>query len=241
MSLFKELKAESKSQAIDLVDSSVASVKEMQSIYSELFAHGKLSDASIVFLGCATASTNEPVARAVKTTLDQVSSHSNLLDKLELFITLHVPKIEDGGNFGVGVQLDLVKKLSEMKEASSKATEALLGYESARAEALGKLNLPSSTTSVTKSTSASVTDGEKEEKSSESTEEKQSITAPSGPAYESRVASVVAVDTLYYYKARGIMSQTIISFIAVMDFIDKNREKLTEPKGKSGGSNFSMY
>lgn len=139
------------------------------------------------------------------------------------------------------VQLDLVKKLGEMKETANKSTEALLCYESARADALGKLNLPSYTSSVTKSTSATTTDGKKEEKESESKEEKQSSSSSNGPAYESRVAAVVAVDTLYYSKASAILSQSIISVIGVMDFIDKNKEKLIEPKGNSGSSNFSMY
>lgn len=133
-----------------------------------------------------------------------------------------------------------MKKLGELKEAASKSTETLLGYEAARAEALGKLSLPSSTTTVTKSTGATTTDGKKEDKSSETTEEKQSTTA-SGPVSESRVAAVAAVDTLYYSKSRVIFSDNIVSLIAVMDFIDKNKEKLVEPKGKSGSSNFSMY
>lgn len=240
MSLFKNFKNDSETEAMELLNSSVATVEEMQKLYSQLFPPGKLSDASNAFVGSANAATNEAVARAVKSTLDQVSEQTTLLDKVDFFIILHVPKIEDGGNFGVGVQLDLVKKLSELKETANKSLEALLGYESARADALGKLNLPSSSTSVTKSSSASTTDGKKEEKSSESTEEKQSSTS-TGPAYESRVASVVAVDTLYYSKARGILSQTIISLVAVMDFIDKNKDKLIEPKGKSGSSNFSMY
>jgi hypothetical protein len=94
---------------------------------------------------------------------------------------------------------------------------------------------------VTKSTSATTTDGKKEEKESESKEEKQSSSSSNGPAYESRVAAVVAVDTLYYSKASAILSQSIISVIGVMDFIDKNKEKLIEPKGNSGSSNFSMY
>merc|ERR1711935_1310820 len=109
----------------------------------------------------------------VTTTLDVISTQLTFLNKLDYFITLHIPTIEDGGNFGVGVQLDLVKKLGEMKEAANKSTEALLGYENARADALGKLNLPSSTSSVTKSTSATTTDGKREEKEAESSEEKQ--------------------------------------------------------------------
>ena len=134
-----------------------------------------------------------------------------------------------------------MKKLSEMKEAANKATEALLGYESARADALGKLNLPSKTQTVTKSESESKTDGKEEKKESISREEKESGSPSSGPVYDSRIAAVVAVDTLYYSKASGIFSQSITSIIGVMDFVDKNKEKLIEPKGKFGGSNFSMY
>lgn len=241
MSLFKKFKNDSKSQAMDLLDASVGTIGEMQKLYSELFPPEKLSVASSDFKNSATLANNDKVARAVTTTLDQVSAQIDLLNKIDYFLTLHIPTIEDGGNFGVGVQLDLVKKLGEMKETANKAIEALLGYDSARADALGKLNLPSSTSSVTKSSSSTTTDGKKEEKESESKEEKQTSSSSTGPVYESRIGAVVAVDTLYYSKANGILSQTIISLIGVMDFIDKNKEKLVEPKGKSGGSNFSMY
>lgn len=241
MSLFKKFKNDSKSHAMELLDSSVSMVEEMQKLHSELFPHEKLSVASSDFEKFATVASNEKVAKAVTETLDQVSTQSNLLGKLDYFITLHIPTIEDGGNFGVGVQLDLVKKLSEMKETANKAMEALLGYESARADALGKLNLPSKTQTVTKSESESKTDGKDEKKESVSREEKESGSPSSGPVYDSRIAAVVAVDTLYYSKASGVFSQSIISIIGVMDFVDKNKEKLIEPKGKFGGSNFSMY
>ena len=95
-------KNESKSEAMELLYSSVARVEEMQKIYSELFHYDKLSVASNDFKEFATIATNEKVARAVTTTLDQVSTQSTLLNKLDYFITLHIPTIEDGGNFGVG-------------------------------------------------------------------------------------------------------------------------------------------
>jgi hypothetical protein len=85
-----------------LLDSSVARVEEMQKIYAELFPYDKLSSASNDFKKYATVASNEKVAGAVTTTLDQVSAHATLLSKLDYFITLHIPTIEDGGNFGVG-------------------------------------------------------------------------------------------------------------------------------------------
>lgn len=241
MSLFKKFKKNSKAEAMELLDSSVAMIEEMQGAQTTLFPFGKLSEASSDFGKSATLATNEVVTKAVSTTLDQLSAQSNLLSKLDYFITLHIPTIEDGGNFGVGVQLDLVKKLSEMKDSANKATEALLAYESARADALGKLSFPSKTQTVTKSAVDSKTDDKAEKKESVSTEEKESTSDASGPVHDSRIKAVVAVDTLYYSKASAIFTQNIISLIGVMDFIDKNKEKLVEPKGKMGGSSFSMY
>jgi len=100
--LRQKFKDESETQAMELLNSSVANVEEKKKMYSSLFPYSKLSDASNDFKASATSATNEKVALAVSTTLDQVSEQSIVLDKLEHFITLHVPKIEDGGNFGVG-------------------------------------------------------------------------------------------------------------------------------------------
>lgn len=87
---------------MDLLDSSVSMIGEMQSAQSSLFPFGKLSEASSDFEKFATLASNEVVAKAVTATLDQVSTQATLLSKLDYFITLHIPTIEDGGNFGVG-------------------------------------------------------------------------------------------------------------------------------------------
>ena len=42
------------------------------------------------------------------------------LRKIERFITLHVPKVEDGNNFGVAIQLEVAKLVKETgKECKS--------------------------------------------------------------------------------------------------------------------------
>ena len=97
-----------------LLNSSVAKVEEMKKLYAELFPYSKLSDASNDFKASATAAANEKVALAVVTTLNKVYEQSILLSELEHFITLHVPKIEDGGNFGVGYGFFIKKKLFKL-------------------------------------------------------------------------------------------------------------------------------
>ena len=134
---------------------------------------------------------------------------------LEVFLNMHIPKMEDGNNFGVTVQLSMLKQLSEIQEAAGKAIDELSGYYNARAESLSKLNLPSVSTAVTKSTSSTTTDGKKEEKSSESKEEKKSSSEMTGPTFESRVASLIATDSLYYSKAQRSFQATMSSYMAV--------------------------
>ena len=87
---------------MELLDSSVGMVEGMQKTHADLFPFDSLSVASNDFQKFATVSTNDTVAKAVSVTLDQVSTQLNLLSKLDYFITLHIPTIEDGGNFGVG-------------------------------------------------------------------------------------------------------------------------------------------
>jgi hypothetical protein len=199
----QNFKTTGKIEAMDLLNNSVADLQALQALYVELFPYTKLSDARVDFKATAASSNNDKVNKSLFSTVDQLEITYQTARTLEYFIMLHIPKIEDGGNFGVGVQLDLVKKLSEIQESMKSAIEDLLGYPSARAEALGKLNLPSASTTVTKSSGVTTTDGKTEEKSSETTENKESSSLASGPLYESRLAAVAAVDTLYYSKAKG--------------------------------------
>lgn len=101
---FQKFKSQSKDQALSLLDKSVATVDEMQSLFADLFPYEKLSDASSSFIKSATTG-NDKVVTAVTTTLDMVQSVSQTARTLEYFIQLHIPAIEDGGNFGVSIPL----------------------------------------------------------------------------------------------------------------------------------------
>lgn len=224
-----------------ILDGSIAKLEAMEATFSEVFPYASLSAASGDFK--SAVESNDKVSRAVTVTLDEISSVAQDAKTLEVFLHLHLPKMEDGNNFGVTVQLSLLKQLTDLQEALTKAIDELSGYANARAESLGKLNLPSTSTSVTKSTSQTTTDGKKEDKTSESTEEKKSSSESSGPAFEGRVAALVATDTLYYSKAQRAFQSVMTMYMAALDFMDKNKEKLEKPKGENGshGGFSSMY
>lgn len=214
----------------------------MDSALKESFPYASLSAASADFVGSATLASNEKVAKCVTLTLDALSSMSQDAQTLENFLHLHIPKMEDGNNFGVTVQLAALKQLSDLQGVVSTQLDSLAGYASARADALEKLKFPSSSKSFSKSTSVSTTDGKREEKITETTDEKSEESA-GGVVKDSRMAAVVACDTLYYSKAQRAMRSVMSLYIASLDYMNKNMDKLEKPKG-SGGSHSgfaSMY
>ena len=229
-----------------ILDDGVSILDSLEEAYVTNFPYPSLSAASADFTATldVTSATNGKALKAVTTTLDAIDSMSQDAQTLETFVHLHIPQMEDGGNFGVSIQLALVKQISDLQEATKKSIEDLAGYAGARADAIDKLKLPSASSSITKSTSTSTTDGKKEDKTSESTEEKTTTNdGPGTSGYDSRVAALVAVDMLYYAKAKRAYQSTMTLYVATLDFLDKNKEKLTKPKGNEGSSRgySSMY
>ncbi len=212
----------------------------MESSFAAAFPYASLSAASSDFASKATLSSNDKVSSCVTLALDALSSMSQDAQTLENFLQLHIPKMEDGNNFGVTVQLSSLKQLTDVQEAVTKHADSLSGYASARADALEKLKLPSASKSVSKSTSVSTTDGKKEEKVTESVEEKTNENENVGPIYEARCAAVVACDSLYYSKAQRAVQNVMTLYIASLDFMNKNMDKIEKPKG-SGGSHSGFH
>merc|ERR1711998_81455 len=148
------------------------------------------------------------------------------MGNVEDYVMLHVPKMEDGNNFGVTVQLAALKQLQDSSEALSKSLDELSKYYTARADAMDKLQLSSENSSETK----------KEENDGNETK------ISSGKQEFHRVQAVYAVDTQYYAHARKALRAVRSAYIANLDFILKNCDKIEAPKGNSGVSNFSsMY
>eukprot|EP00980_Cylindrotheca_fusiformis_P026139 scaffold15472_cov117-Cylindrotheca_fusiformis.AAC.3 len=271
MTLLEKYSKSSKDNAKKILDGAVPKLEKMEATFAQCFPYPSLSAASADFKANSVESgANEKVSNVVAVTMDEISALSQDARALELYLNMHIPKMEDGNNFGVTVQLNALKELKEMQEAAGKALDDLSGYANARAESLSKLNLPSTSSSVTQSTSTTTTDGKKEEKSSQTTEEKQSSSPTSGPMFDSRVAALIATDTLYYSKAQRAFLAVMAAYMASyvfrlnrdpvmllllfsplrlplgllrLDYMDKNKEKLEKPKG-SGGSHsgfHSMY
>jgi hypothetical protein len=188
---------------------------------------------------------NDAILNAIQYYQDILSETIDEIQTFERYITLHIPQMEDGNNFGVTVQMTVAKVLKETREGLTKQMETIPSYYSSRAEAVEKLGLAKTTVTTTNTVAESEGKGGKdgdENKSSKSKVEEEKIIAPASDARTMwRFKSVLALDVQAYFRMRSGLVECYDSYIMVLDNIEKNMEKLVAPKGNNGGNSMGMY
>ena len=160
-----------------------------------------------------------------------------------------MPKMEDGNNFGVTVQMTVSKALQEARESMTKKLDAIPSYYSSRADAVDKLGLIKGTVSKTETKSVSEAtggkDGDEKKTSQTSVEEVKTVgndAEKSGAAIKLRLLHIASLDVQCYSNIRNGLLDSMNTYLMIVDNVEKNKEKLTEPKGSSGGrSHMGMY
>lgn len=183
---------------------------------------------------------NDVVDAAYKVTRDALALGSDHARTLERFVALHVPQMEDGNNFGVTVQLMFSKLLKEEREKMEKSLAETSKYYSSRADAIDKFShLPKTSVSESKTTSKSSASGgkdgdENKESTSSSTEEKKT-TSDGGKVNTHRVKALAALDAQMYADLAGALQSMMDGYVVILDNLEKNWDKLENPRGKGYG------
>lgn len=170
---------------------------------------------------------------------------------LEEYLTLNIPKMEDGNNFGVTVQMSAQTHLTQVQDDLVKDMEDLLKYKATRADALEKCKLPSKSTTSTMTESSSegkgktTKDGDQQNQETKSSKETKTTEAGQTESADIilRAEAVQAVDITYYGRAKAALRYGLLGYMNVLNFFELNKEKLDKPKGSqgAGGGYGSMY
>jgi hypothetical protein len=225
---------ESREEAALLKNNALSFLQQLDAAYKQHFSISKLSDVTQSYQTQNFIAQNPAVIAVIAVAQDVAVQAVDDLSIMEDYIMLHIPQMEDGNNFGVTVQLSALKQLQDSSEAMSKSIDDLSKYFSARADAMDKLQLANETLAESK----------KEE--NDGSESKTTVTketkSTSGKQEFHRVQAVYAVDTQYYAAAKKTFRTVKSAYVANIDFLLKNQDKIELPKGSEGGSNFSsMY
>lgn len=219
-----------------MLDGAVATLEALDATYKQIFPVEKPSDAAKSFRDGDYLMQNPVVEGVVSASLDAVAQALGDIKTLQTFITLHVPQMEDGNNFGVTIQMAALEHFQKTAEALQKQMDELPKYYSSRADAMDKLNLPTETESETKKEDQENNDAVK---TTTSKEVKKSGAKTMSPH---RVQAVYAVDVQFYMAAKRAFRSVHSAYITNVDFVLKNKDKIEMPKGRSGSTGYSgMY
>jgi len=246
--LLKTIQTGIKEDALKVVNEGVAALVEYSAKYDGLFGgDGTKSFSEIQSSLDFAAESPEIVVNAITTTSDVVSSVISKLNLFERFLLLSIPKMEDGNNFGVTIQLAALKQIKDDRKALKDALYGdVLKYYSTRGDLIEKCKLPSTSSSKTTTTVGSDVKSFKEDSSGKTEtstgETKTTESSSTTPEQKLRQQAVVVCDVTHYEKCKSTLFDAITCYAAAVDFIDKNKEKLEKPKGSQGTGHFSsMY
>ena len=194
---------------------------------------------------------NASLETAISKTLDVLDEISTSMVALEEYVTLNIPQMEDGNNFGVTVQMGAQQHLTQVQDDITKDMEDLLKYKATRADALEKCKMPSKSTSITTTQSESegkgttTKDGDSQSKDNKTSKESKTVESgqTESPDIVLRAEAVQAVDVVFYGRAKAALRYGTLGYMNVLNFFDLNSDKIDKPKGSRGSSGHysSMY
>ena len=207
-------------------------VKAYQALLKELYPPSlSVSAVSSQYSDPTLITKNALLEASMSKTLDALNDMTAALVVLEEYVTLNIPQMEDGNNFGVTVQLSAQQHLTQIQDDLVKDMEELLKYKATRADALEKCKLPSKATTVSTTMSESESKGkttkEGDQESRDNKSSKESKTTETGqtesPDVVLRAEAVQAVDVMYYGRAKAALRYGLIGFMNVLNFFDLSK------------------
>jgi hypothetical protein len=260
VSFLQTFQEAAKAAATEIVQNKgLQTAKSLQTAFAEQFGvHPNLTAVAAHYSSNNNLTDkNATLSTTLSITVDAVDTVLTQLGCMEQYITLTLPKMEDGNNFGVTVQLTALKHVNDTQDKLVKQLEDLLKYSASRADVLEKCKSLVPNESKTIVTTASESQGtstgpNKETKVQEtvpSSDNKTSTattttvsTVVASPELAFRTQAVTDLDILYYSKAKATMQTCMTGYLAALDFLQKNSDKLAAPKGTSGTTAYhSMY
>jgi len=219
----------------------------LRTLMTTEFTHRTLADANEAFYAEVAAKCKEPspVETGVNATLakltnivrDELATLVDALRQLEVWVSLLIPGVADGNNFGVEVQEMVVKMIKEKKDGVKTLLDGLNKYSSERGDLWGKSVFPVSVKKSQSVGSKKCTGGEKD--TNETTESED--TATSYPMVCSdAVVAIAGHDTQHYFHLRSTLQEVWKTYAIVYDQITKNLEKIQDPRGEAGGGGGGM-
>jgi len=205
------------------------------------FKYKTPSEAASAFRNSQFYGGNNEIDEIITVTRDNLRIAISDLGKIDLWIALNVPKVEDGGNFGVAVQSEVKKWIKEQRTELKKLSDGLPDYYKDRQGQSDKV--AGTVSKVTKTgTSASKSTGKDGDENKTSESNSTDVTNTDGVSSHDAIEYLVALDVKWYFNLYDTMEYLRDTIAIVNDVLEKNHDKVSRPKGERGGKgHFDMF
>eukprot|EP00617_Octactis_speculum_P019351 CAMPEP_0185743330 /NCGR_PEP_ID=MMETSP1174-20130828/1033_1 /TAXON_ID=35687 /ORGANISM="Dictyocha speculum, Strain CCMP1381" /LENGTH=230 /DNA_ID=CAMNT_0028415935 /DNA_START=90 /DNA_END=782 /DNA_ORIENTATION=+ len=187
-------------------------------------------------LSVSESSSNDEMAQLFNRTRQELAFAISSFGVLETWLKLCIPKEEDGNNFGVAIVLHAIKIVVESKKELSDLLKELPTYYKERGDAAVKISKKSSS-SKTETKKNTEKDGSAAEAESSVVVEQKEV---SDAVHPDLVKAVETIDSVWFLRLCNTCNQIRTNYAAVLDYLSKNEDKISSPKG-SGGGGMSMF
>lgn len=147
-----------------------------------------------------------------------------LLNDMNVWIQLLLPKVESGGNFDVKVQLQFIAKVGSSIADVSKIHDTIASYHEKRAKVVAGLIKSEKIETTTSNTTKSVEEG----KTGESEFKKRTVLEK--VVSKSQYEALASVDVKLYLDLKEALRLQRDFLIVMQDYAIKNEKKLKKPK-----------
>lgn len=205
-----------------------------------------LAEVEAAFLAAIKAAepaTNDVVVNLVAYARAELATFVQTMRKIECFIYLKCPQAEEGNNFGVQLQMTLIKETSDKLAKAKECMDKLADYHKERASLWKDVAVKSTVENISSQTEVvdDETKGAEVTKTSKASRKDHSETKLATPKpLPDGIASIAAFDVAWYHNVIWALELVLYSYISCFSFINKNRSKLERPKG-DGSSGMNMF
>ncbi|EER15297.1 conserved hypothetical protein [Perkinsus marinus ATCC 50983] len=181
--------------------------------------------------GILSGKPNPVVVEVNRIVTKEFDKASDKLSRLQRYILMHVPREEDGNNFGVEVQAQFNAKLGEYLKWCDDTQDENKVYHQARAEIIRQMEFE-------RAVEERETVCEKEGKTTKSKATKSVVNVPQ---LGDLLSFVARHDALQYFNLKNELQELISMYLHCYMYLKNNYEKVRWPRGKSEGMNMHMY
>jgi len=196
-----------------------------QQFSAELLKHTSNPDCNETWENPVVKTWRESVREELSTLIESLLA-------IEVWISMKIPAISDGNNFGVEVQEHMVKFIQGKKEACVGLLDGLLAYSTERAGLWDKAVFPSVAKRSSSKGTKKCTGGEKE--TNEETESSDVATSFNVVSKDA-IAAIAWLDAQHLFKLRLYVTEIFKAYATVYDQLIKNMTKVMDPRGEADG------